>query len=169
MIMHKEISRNQKRSDSELFIRFIMLIVMVCLVSLFVGCNTIKENVTEPNARQAAEWVKTRSGFIEDAVASITRVAVYATQKDTYERERALEILHSMSGNLNALVSQGNVNPDEIKQALKINEPYFGEIASAITSLIQMELKNYDSNGYADLSLSILKAVTQGIKDGSAQ
>lgn len=152
---------------NEFIVRAVWLGMLIGCIWLFSGCETIKENATEPNARKAAEWVKERSGFIEDAVASITRVAVYASEKDTYERERTLEIMKAMAGNLNALISQGNFNPDEVKQALKINEPYFGEIASALASLIQIELKNFDNNGYADLSLTVLKAVTQGIKDGT--
>jgi hypothetical protein len=167
MIMHKEATEQDKKQSGELVCRMVWLGMLISSIYLFSGCETIKENTTEPKARQAAEWIKERAGFIEDAVAGITRVAVYASEKDTYERERTLEIMRSMAGNLNALISQGNFNPDEVKQALKINEPYFGEIASALASLIQIELKNFDNNGYADLSLTVLKAVTAGIKDGT--
>lgn len=134
---------------------------------LLTGCNTTQPVVTQENAKTGAEWVKNRSGFIEDAVASITRVAVYSTEKDTFERTRTLEIMHAIAGNINALVSQGTVDPDEIKSALRINEPYFGEVASAITSIIQIELKNFDDNGYKDLAVAILVAVSSGIADGS--
>lgn len=121
----------------------------------------------EQKAHDAAEWVKTRSGFIENAVSSITQVAVYSSQKDANDRIRTLEIMHAIAGNINALVASGTVNPDEIKDALKINEPYFGEVASALTSIIQIELKNFDKNGYQEFAVAILSAVSKGIEDGS--
>jgi hypothetical protein len=157
----------KQEQSNEFFIRVIWFGTLIGSLWIFCGCNTVKENVTEAKAEQAASWVKERQGFIEDAVAAITRVAVYSAEKDTFEREKTLGVLHSIAGNLNALVANGIVDPDEIKKALKIDEPYFGSIASAVASLIQVEIGNFKDNGYADLTVSILAAVSKGITDGT--
>ncbi len=147
-----------------------VLPICIILSLFFSGCQTTDSKIpTEEKAKEYAGWVQERSGFIEDAVASITRVAVYETQKDTFERTRTLEILKAVAGNLNALVHNGIVNPDEISSALRINEPYFGGITSAIASLIQVEMVTFKENGYADLSISILEAVSAGIRDGATE
>jgi hypothetical protein len=133
------------------------------------SCQTVKENATEPNARLASEWVKKRSGFIQNAVQAITHVAVYATDQQTFERQRTIEIIHAISGNLNALIANNQVDSEAIKQALKINEPYFGPIMDSIANIIQAEMGSFRENGYADLSLSILEAVSKGMAAGTVQ
>lgn len=146
--------------------RYLLFLIAMSLLAL-TGCETIKQNATEPKARDAAQWVRTRSGFIQNAVSAITHVAVYSSEKDTFERERTLEIMHAFASNINLLVSNGTVNPDDIKDALKINEPYFGPLMGAVANLIQVEMGTFQENGYAELSIEILKAVSRGIADGT--
>jgi hypothetical protein len=148
--------------------KYIYLFTIGLLLGL-TSCQSLQENATEPKAREAAQWIKDRSGFIQNAVQAITHVAVYATEKDSHERARTLEIMNAVSGNLHALIVSGEVNPTSIQNALKIDEPYFGPLFASISLLIHTELKKAQDNGYTELSTEILIAVTQGIKSGTVQ
>lgn len=142
---------------------FLIAVLLLC------GCSTVdyQKELNEDNARKAADWVKERSGFIESAVMSITHIAVYSTEKDTEERTEILNTLHIVSSNLNSLVENKIVEPDSIRAALKIKEPYIGAIMSAVFSLIQVESGHFKENGYGNLSIEILRAVSKGVADGS--
>jgi hypothetical protein len=147
---------------------------LLCIVfALFhTGCKTVDNSgpiITEPNALKAANWVKERSGFIEAAVQAITHVAVYSSDENTAERARTLEIMHAIAGNVNALIASGKVDSDSIKAALRIDEPYFGPIMDAVANIVQVELSNFSDNGYKDLGVAVLVAVSRGISDGTAQ
>ena len=147
-----------------------MKLIYLFTVSLLIAltsCQSIKENATEPKARDAAQWVRERSGFIENAVSAITHVAVYTSEKDTFERTRTLEIMNAIAGNVNALIKNEQVDSRSIQLALKIDEPYFGPIMDAVVSLIKVETANFEANGYEDLTIAILEAVAAGIKDGT--
>ena len=148
-----------------------LLIMAGCLSLLGCsGCATdgVKfEKVNEVSAHKAAEWVKLRSGFIRNAVSAITHVAVYSTEEDTHDRTKTLEILNAIAGNLNALVSQGEVNPEAISQALSINEPYFGPLFASVAMVIQSEMNHFKENGYGHLMIEVIEAASAGIKDGS--
>lgn len=133
------------------------------------GCQTIQENATEPNARKASEWVKTRTGLIQNGVQAITHIAVYSTNQQTFERVRTIEIIHAVAGNINALIANNQVDSESIRQALKIEEPYFGPIMDSIANIIQAEMGSFRENGYADLSMSILEAVSKGMAAGTVQ
>lgn len=135
---------------------------------LFTGCSTLS-GVNEEKAHQASDWIKERSGFIENAVAAITHVAVYASDADTAERERTIEIMHAVAGNLNTLIANGQTDPQSIQDALRINEPYFGPIFASIGLLIHTEMQTFSDNGYADLTSNILLAVTKGVRDGTTE
>lgn len=147
----------------------ILFLIVSSFLTLFEGCSTIdyQKTVTEEKAKDASHWIQERQGFIQNAVAAITQVAVYSSDKDTAERANTLVVIHAIAGNVNALINHEKVDPESIKNALKINEPYFAPIMAAITSLIQAELNNFKENGYGSLSIEILKAVSAGLKDGS--
>lgn len=143
-------------------------IAILSIMLSFTGCSTIefqKEN--EAKAHAAAEWIAQRSGFIENAVMAITHVAVYSSEADTAERQRTIEILHAIAGNLNTLIANGVTDPDSIRAALKIKEPYFGPIMTAVSSLVQVEMETWRDNGYTHLAANILIAVSKGIASGT--
>lgn len=148
--------------------KIILFLISLSILALF-GCTTIKENATEPKARDAAQWVKTRAGFIENAVAAITHVAVYSSEEDSNDRLNTLLVMHALSKNINAVVSEGKVDADSIREALKINEPVFGPLFESIAQLAQSEINNFKQNGYGDLTIEILKAVSKGVSDGTVQ
>jgi hypothetical protein len=138
--------------------------ILVCLLML-TGCSTMSEN--EPKAHQIASWVSERQGFIENAVAAITQVAVYSTEKDSIERTNTLLMLHVISSNLNGLITSGNVDADSLKEAFRVDQQYFTPVMNAVVPLVYGEIQNFKNNGYGDVSIEILKAVSLGIKDGS--
>lgn len=147
------------------FIRGFFFILFIAFVLAMTGCSTVNNN--EHKAKLASEWVKERSGFIRDAVAAIVRVSVYATEKDSIERILLLERINSVSRNLTALIDGGITDADSIQKALKINEENFAPIFNAVSALLQVEMKHFRENGYSDLAISVLSAVSKGIADGS--
>jgi hypothetical protein len=152
--------------------RILSFFILLSILALFTGCQTSKPiltDVTEENAGRAAEWVKMRSGLIENAVQAITHVAVYSSDSNTVERTRTIEVMHAIAGNLNALIANGKVDSQSIKEALKIDEPYFGTLMNSIADLVQIEIGTFKDNGYASLTVAILTAVSRGIADGTVE
>lgn len=149
--------------------------VLTVLLSLFyafalllpTGCETIQKH--EDDARLASQWVRVRSGFIENAVMAITHVAVYSTEPNTEERLHLLDVIHTVTGNVNALVASGNVDAESIQRALKIEESYFAPTLNAISSIIQGEIETFKDNGYAELAIEVLAAVSKGMSNGTVQ
>lgn len=131
------------------------------------SCSSIDYQKSQEDAHHVASWVTERQGFIENAVAAITQVAIYSTDQDTIERTNMLLLFHVLSNNLNALIDHGNVDAESVRTALKVDETYFTPIVQAITPIIQSEIKTFQENGFGDATIEILKAVTLGIKDGT--
>lgn len=142
-------------------------LLLISTMFLFGSCASLSPS--DEKAKEAAQWVQERSGFIEAAVASVTQVAVYSTVKDSDERKDILGAIHLASSNLNALVDNKIVDADSIRAALKIKEEYFNTIFSAVMNLAQAEIKNFRNNGYGDFTLEVLTAVSKGLNDGSAE
>lgn len=132
------------------------------------GCSTLEYQKSIED-HTAAQWINERKGFIENAVAALTQISVYSTQSDTYERERTIQILRAIAGNLNALVNAGIADVDQIRDALKIEEPYFGILMNAVFNVIRLETNTFKENGYGDLTIEIIDAVSKGIMDGVAE
>ncbi len=143
------------------------LFLLLPLIALFSGCATVKEAATEPNARDAAAWVRNRAGFIESAVATITHVAVYSFEKDTIDRRNVLELLNLVSSKLNKLADGQKFNEDEIKDSLDLKEKSLQLLVSSILNVASYEIENFKRNGYAEFGTEVIKAVTAGIRDGS--
>lgn len=146
-------------------------ILFLSALYLVVGCASVhsENKFDEPKARDAAEWVRNRAGFIEAAVATITHVAVYSVEKDSVERRNILELLNIVSTKLNVIADGGNFNNEDIEKSLSLKEPDMQIVVAGILNVASFELKNFQKNGYAEFSTEILKAVTKGIADGSAQ
>ncbi len=147
-----------------------MKYLILPILCLFVSCASVDsvKKFDEPKARDAAEWVRNRSGFIEAAVATITHVAVYAAEKDSVQRANTLELLNIISSKLNKIAQGGNFESGEIGESLEIKEPELQVIITSILNLASFEFKNFKKNGYAEFSGEVLKAICQGIQDGTA-
>lgn len=142
------------------------LILLPILSLLLCSCASITPD--QQKAEDASKWVADREGLIEISVSTLVQVAVYSTNKDTAERQNILSVIHAVGSNLNALVENNISDPDSIRAALKVKEPYFEDVFIAIYNVTQAEAKNFDGNGYHDFIIEILKAVSKGLQDGSA-
>lgn len=143
-------------------------IVGLLSMLLMTGCVTTDSNISpEQVAENSAKWVDDKSALIEDATAAITRAAIFSFAKDSSERSHVTDIVHTISANLNAAVAGGTVDPDQIRNVLKIEEPYIGGFISAFSSLFESYLDLFNKNGYGHMSLSIVKALSAGAEEGT--
>ncbi len=149
--------------------RLTIIIPFILPLICMTGCTTIKEYATEPNARDAAAWVRNRAGFIQAAVASVTHIAVYSTEKDTIDRRNVLEALNLVSTKINQLADGHKFNEGEIADSLQIKEKSLQLLVVSVLNIASSELENFKKNGYAEFGTEVLKAITAGIRDGSAQ
>lgn len=136
---------------------------------LMIGCSTTPKSPYEEKAKIASEWVAERSGFIEVAVQTSTHIIIYSVEKDSEKRAELLAILNTVSTNLNTLISEGKVDPMSVRNALKVKEEYVGTILSGVASIYTAEYSNIQKNGYANLAIEILKAVSRGVANGTIQ
>lgn len=137
---------------------------------LLCGCATTPKIVpTEADAKKAAAWIKNESGFIETATCALTQAGVYAFEKDSVERAHTIAVMNTLASNLNLLVTNKKVDPDSIRDALKVKEPYVGSIIGSISSLFEAKLELFEQNGYSDAILEAVRAISKGISDGTAQ
>lgn len=147
----------------------ILILAFVCGCQIVPTGTPSAPSTPQEKSALAVKWVKERSGFIEQAVAGITQVAVYSYDKDSDQRKNVIRILHTVSLNLNKLASGNSIDVDELQTSFKIEEDYFRPIIMAIEALILNEISTFEQNGYAQMSLEIIKSVSLGISDGTAQ
>lgn len=148
-----------------------MKILLICIASFgLIGCATEPNVILTPEDRAhiAATWVADKSGLIEAAVQGLTQAGIYGFEKDSQERAHTIAAVHVLAANLNALVNSGRVDPDSIRSALDIKEEYIGGIIAGVEPIIANYITIFQKNGYADLTIEIVKAVSKGMEDATA-
>ena len=131
--------------------------------------NLVEAKTTEQKAKAAARWVNEASGLLQAGVATAVQIGVYSANKDNAEETAAINsVLHTVSTNLALLLEQGKTDPESVRLALKIKEPYFAPIFLAVGNLYSSQFARFQKNGYTDLVIELLKALSRGVADGSA-
>lgn len=151
--------------------RNIIIFLTVWYAFLFQGCSTPspeRQAEFEAKAGYVGDWVAERSGLIQVAVQATTHVIIYS-QVDIEDRQEVVARIHVIADNLSALVDREQVDPDAVRQALKAKEQYINTALIAVASLYSAEYEQLRKNGYGNLSISILRAVANGVRDGTIQ
>lgn len=137
------------------------------------GCQTTQPNAveltSEEQAREAADWIRDRSAYIEPAVQGVVAVVIYSTQEDSPERDHVIAILHSVSSNLVAIIESGKTDPVSVKAAFRVKEDYFNDVFQATAQIVSAEVARARKNGYGDLTAEILLAASRGIENATAR
>lgn len=150
--------------------RKLIILLTVWYAALFTGCSTPSQSGSiEDKAAYVGDWISQRSGLIQVAVQATTHVLIYSTAESSEERAEVLSRVHAVSDNLYSLVSKDNVDPQAVREALKIKEAYADSIMETVANLYATEYETLKKNGYGNLAIEVLKAVSKGVSDGSVQ
>lgn len=160
----------QTNNNDRIFLRcFFILMLMLSLFQL-VGCSSLPkaEDITEEKAQRAADYIKERSGLIENGVSKIIELAITAIPQGS-DKQHYINIVNGVSSKLNDLLVNGKFDSASIRTACKIEDPIIGGGIALAGELLIVELNTLRKNGYVDFTAAILTAATKGIADGTAQ
>lgn len=143
-------------------ISFLILLSLIALTS----CSTVQKY--EPDAQKVADYVNERSGFIENGIAELVRIAVAALPQGS-DKQHYIGIAYGVTSNLNKLIVNGTIDSGAIGQAFEVNDPLLDPGLKIAADLIKLEIEQLKKNGYGDATIAILQAASKGVSDGLAQ
>jgi hypothetical protein len=144
----------------------VLAVLVVPAVLLCSGCATIQQH--EPEAAQAADWVKHNSGLIQVGTQAIATALIYASPEGT-DKQKAIRCTLAVATNLDRLLTNRQLDPDSVRAAFKIKEPWFDSVMDGAAALYESKYWQAKKNGYTDAAESLLKAVTAGLLDALPQ
>lgn len=149
------------------------LIVLACVT--LVGCaelrqgsDVIMDNIKagEPKADEAAKWIDHNAGLIRVGVQMTAIAVIYGTQEGD-DRSRVIVAVREVANNLYRLMVGGQVDPDAVRDALRIKESWFVPIADGAANLYESAYWRGMKNGYKNCAEALLKAVCGGLLDAT--
>lgn len=144
---------------------YLALTLATCLV--WTGCATVKTTPEDFSKMQAN--AKKASPYIRASAAAAVQLGLLYGEKNPEKRAEVSNQINVASTNLAALLAAGQVDPDAVTTALKIEENYVNTIIETVAILYRAKYEELEQNGHASLAIGIAQDLLAGLKDGTAK
>jgi len=142
--------------------RYLNLALGFILAGLSAGCasNPVPSPSDPPTAVQNA------IPYIRGVSAAATKLALQYVEKDPLQRSMLKARISMVAIQLRILVTAGDVDPDQVRASLKIEEPWFDEIMEGVAMAYQVCFDRIKAEQEGAEAVEVVKALADGIAAG---